>query len=100
MPDAVYLKARGATMGRRASVHALARVKAPRRPAGRVETLIFRVAMSAGALWVLDDAFWHLEPGTAVGDHLVSGLVPLAGVVLLAVAYPRLRAGARAAAAL
>ena len=50
--------------------------------------------------WVLDDAFWHREPGTSVGDHLASGLVPVALAALLALAYPRLRAGARAAAAL
>ena len=43
---------------------------------GRRETLVFRLAMAAAALWVLDDAFWHREPGTAAGDHLASGLVP------------------------
>ena len=64
------------------------------------ETLVFRFAMAAAALWVLDDAFWHREPGTAVGDHLASGLVPVALASLLALAYPRLRAGARAAVAL
>ena len=56
--------------------------------------------MAAAALWVLDDAFWHREPGTAVGDHLASGLVPAALAMLLALAYPRLRPGARAVAAL
>ncbi len=56
--------------------------------------------MAAAALWVLDDAYWHREPGTAVGDHLVSGLVPVALAALLALAYPRLRPGARAVAAL
>jgi hypothetical protein len=56
--------------------------------------------MVAAALWVLDDAFWHREPGTAVSDHLASGLVPVALAALLALAYPRLRAGARAVAAL
>ena len=68
--------------------------------ASRHETLVFRLAMAAAALWVLDDAFWHREPGTAVGDHLVSGLVPVALAALLALAYPRLRPGARAVAAL
>ena len=57
---------------------------------------VFRLAMAAAALWVLDDAFWHREPGTAVGDHLASGLVPVALAALLALAYPRLRPGARA----
>jgi hypothetical protein len=50
------------------------------------------------ALFVLDDAFWHPEQGVGAGDHLVSGLVPLAVLALLAIAYPRLRAGARATA--
>jgi hypothetical protein len=66
----------------------------------RAEPLVFRAAMAVAALWVLDDAFWHREPGTAVSDHLASGLVPLALAALLAAVYPRLRAGARAAAAL
>ena len=60
--------------------------------ASRHETLVFRLAMAAAALWVLDDAFWHGEPGTAVGDHLASGLVPAALAALVALAYPRLRA--------
>ena len=76
------------------------RAPGARRRAARRETLVFRLAMAAAALWVLDDAFWHREPGTAVGDHLASGLVPAALAVLLALAYPRLRPGARAVAAL
>jgi hypothetical protein len=48
----------------------------------------------AAALWVLDDRFWHREPGT-MGDHLASGLVPAALAALLALVYPRLRPGAR-----
>lgn len=56
--------------------------------------------MAAAALWVLDDAFWHREPGTAIGDHLASGSIPAALAALLAVAYPRLRPGTRAIAAL
>lgn len=56
--------------------------------------------MAAAGLWLLDDAFWHREPGTAVGDHLASGLVPATLAAVLAVAYPRLRPGARAVTAL
>jgi hypothetical protein len=56
--------------------------------------------MAVAAVWVLDDAFWHREPGTSPADHLASGLVPVAVAGAVAVAYPRLRAGARAAAAL
>jgi uncharacterized protein len=74
----------------------------PRGPrmAGSAETRAVWLAMAAAAAWVLDDAFWHREPGTSVADHLASGLVPAALAVLLAVAYPRLRAGGRAVAAL
>jgi hypothetical protein len=61
---------------------------------------VFRVAIAAAALWVIDDALWHREPGTAIADHLASGLIPLALAALLALAYPRLRPGARAVAAL
>jgi hypothetical protein len=81
----------------------LVRPATPPRPAparAPAEPLVFRAAMAVAALWVLDDAFWHREPGTAVSDHLASGLVPVALAVLLAIVYPRLPAGARAAAAL
>jgi hypothetical protein len=60
------------------------------------ESLIFRCAVAGIALYVLDDAFGHPEQGA--GGHLVSGLVPLALLALVALAYPRLRAGARATA--
>ena len=73
---------------------------AGRRVAGRRETLVFRAAMAVVALALVDDAFVHPESGTSAGDHLASGLVPLAIAVVLALAYPRLRAGLRAAAAL
>jgi uncharacterized protein len=64
------------------------------------ETLVFRLALTMGVIWVLDDAFWHREPGTRATDHLASGLVPVALALLLMLAYPRLRAGRRAVAAL
>jgi uncharacterized protein len=85
-----------------AGASAAARAAAtPRRAAASSrETLLFRLAMGAAALWVLDDAFWHREPGTSVADHLASGLVPVALAALLAVSYPRLRSGARALVAL
>jgi hypothetical protein len=56
--------------------------------------------MAAAALWVLDDAFWHREPGTSVGEHLAGGVVPVALAGLLALAYPLRGAGARAVVAL
>jgi hypothetical protein len=52
------------------------------------------------ALHVVDDSFLQPQPGTSAGDHLVSGLVPLGVLGLAALAYPRLRAGGRAAIAL
>jgi uncharacterized protein len=64
------------------------------------ETLVFRLATALIGLHVLDDNFVQPQPGTAPGDHLVSGLVPLALLGLAAWAYPRLRGGLRAAIAL
>jgi uncharacterized protein len=64
------------------------------------ETVTARLALVAIAIAVVDDAFVHREPGTSVTDHLASGLLPAAAALGLAVAYPRLRPGARAAAAL
>jgi hypothetical protein len=65
-----------------------------------VETRIVRVALTVIALAVVDDAFWHREPGTTADDHLLSGLTPVAIAVLLAATHPRLRPGTRAAVAL
>jgi uncharacterized protein len=73
-----------------------------RRPAGagRLERGIFLVAVGVIALHVADDSFLQPQPGTSAGDHLVSGLVPLAVLGLAAAVYPRLRGGARASIAL
>ena len=43
-----------------------------------------------------DDSFFQPEPGNSVVDHLVSGLVPVAILVVAAIGYPRLRPGVRA----
>jgi dienelactone hydrolase len=59
-----------------------------------------RLGLGLIALHVADDNFLQPQPGTAPGDHLVSGLVPLAVLGLVAWAYPRLRGGARGALAL
>ena len=64
------------------------------------ETVVARTALGVIALHVADDSFLQPQPGTSAGDHLVSGLVPLAVLVLAAWAYPRLRAGLRAVIAL
>src|SRR5262245_17371741 len=77
----------------------MASVTAPRRASAR-EALSFRVALAVIAAAVLDDAFAHPEPGTGPGDHLVSAVAPVAIAAVLAWAYPRLRPGARATAAI
>jgi fermentation-respiration switch protein FrsA (DUF1100 family) len=64
------------------------------------ETAAFRIAMVVIAVAVVDDAFVHREPGTAVGDQLASGLVPVGLASLFAWAYPRARPGARATVAI
>ena len=51
-------------------------------------------------LHIVDDNFLQPEPGMSPVDHLPGGLTQLALVVAAAWAYPRLRAGARAALAL
>jgi uncharacterized protein len=66
----------------------------------RRQSTLFLLGTGAVALHLLDDAFVQPEPGTAAGDHLISGLVPLGVLIFLAVAYPRVRAGARATIAL
>jgi hypothetical protein len=66
----------------------------------RTEYLSFLVPIGLVALHVADDSFLQPQPGTGVGDHLVSGLVPLAVMGLAAWAYPRLRPGLRATIAL
>jgi hypothetical protein len=64
------------------------------------EAGVARTALFLTALHVADDSFLQPEPGTSAGDHLVSGLLPLALLGLAAWAYPLLRAGARGALAL
>jgi hypothetical protein len=70
------------------------------RVAGRRETRALRAAMAVIALAIVDSSFVHPEPGTSAGDHLASGLVPLAIAAVLALTYPRLRPGLRGTVAL
>jgi uncharacterized protein len=83
-----------------------ARVASPRRrladlaSAVRRESRLFVLGVAVIALHVLDDSFLQPAPGTSAGDHLVSGLIPLAALALAACAYPRLRGGRRGALAL
>jgi uncharacterized protein len=67
---------------------------------GSREPMLFRLAIAVIALHVVDDNYAQPQPGTFAGDHLVSGLVPLAVLALAAWAYPRLRGALRAALAL
>jgi uncharacterized protein len=62
----------------------------------RRETSLAQIGLAAISLHVLDDSFLQPQPGTSAGDHLTSGLVPLAVLVLVAVFYSRLRPGLRA----
>jgi hypothetical protein len=62
----------------------------------RRENRLFLLAIGLVAIPIVDDNFVHPEPGTSAGDHLLSGLVPLAVLASVAIVYPRLRAGARA----
>lgn len=66
------------------------------RRVGRRELWVFLAAVGAIALHVVDDNYLQPEPGTSAGAHLASGLVPLFFLGLVALLYPRLRAGARA----
>ena len=66
----------------------------------RTEAGLARLALSVVALHVVDDNFLQPNPGMSASDHLVSGLVPLALLVLSGLFFPRLRTGARATIAL
>jgi uncharacterized protein len=67
------------------------------RRAGTWELRIVLAAIGAVGLHVVDDNYLQPEPGTSPGDHLASGLVPLAVLGLVSLLYSRLRRpGARA----
>src|SRR4051794_12302798 len=52
-------------------------------------------AFAVIGIHILDDNFLQPQPGTSAADHLVSGLAPLAVLLVVATAYSRLRAGLR-----
>jgi uncharacterized protein len=64
------------------------------------EITLLRLAAAVIAAHVVDDNYLQPQPGTSAGDHVVSGLVPLAVLGLAAWAYPRMRGLARGATAL
>ena len=59
-------------------------------------TAAFRAAVGVAALHALWVAFAAPEPQTTAGDHLAAGLVPAAGALVAAWAYPRLPGAGRA----
>jgi hypothetical protein len=63
----------------------------------RREHRLFLLAIGLVAVPIIDDNFVHPPTGTSAGDHLLSGFVPLAVLGALALLYPYLRAGVRAA---
>jgi dienelactone hydrolase len=64
--------------------------------AAGLETSLAVAGLAVIAVHVLDDSFFQPQPGTSAGDHLVSGLVPAAVLLVAAALYPRLRPGLRA----
>src|SRR4051812_43526366 len=63
-------------------------------------TRFFALATAVVGLHIADDSFIQPQPGTGIGDHLASGLVPLALLATGVVVYPRVRPGAQAILAL
>ena len=63
-------------------------------------TKLFRLATALIGLHIADDNFLQPEAGTSAGDHLVSGLVPLALLALAAWGFPRLPGAGRGGLAL
>jgi hypothetical protein len=62
--------------------------------------VVFQVAAGLVGLHVVDDNFLQPPAGTSAADHLVSGLGTLVPVLVVAGAYPRVRAGTSAAIAI
>ena len=62
----------------------------------RRSTAVFLIAVGVVGLHIVDDNFLQPEPGTSAGDHLASGLIPIALLAIFAAGYPRLRAGLQA----
>ncbi len=68
--------------------------------AAGLETTLALGTLAAVALHVVDDNYLQPRPGTSAGDHLTSGLVPVAILLAVAAVYPRLPAVLRAASAM
>ena len=88
MPEIVHLRAPAARAGASARTAAVIRRRMAARP--RTDVTVFRAALAVVALAVLDDAYIQREAGVTAGDHIVSGLVPLALLGLLIAVAGRL----------
>jgi len=66
----------------------------------RRDSALFRIGIGVVAVHIVDDNFVQPEPGMSLGDHLASGLIPVAVLVLGAGLFLRARAGLRAVVAL
>jgi uncharacterized protein len=62
---------------------------------GQRDTTLAAVGIFLIAVHLVDDNFLQPQPGTSAGDHLVSGLIPLAALLVCAGLYTRVRAGLR-----
>jgi hypothetical protein len=62
---------------------------------GQWEATLAMAAIVLIAVHLLDDNFLQPQPGTSAGDHLVSGLIPLAVLLICVAFYSRVRAGLR-----
>ena len=63
------------------------------------ETLVFRAATGLLLVHALDDAFVHRGPGLPLGQHALAAAISLVAAAAAIAAFPRLRAGLRAAVA-
>ncbi len=61
------------------------------------ETQVFGLSALAIVAYRLDDAFLQMNPGTSPGDHLGSGLVPVALLLVTLLAWPIMATSIRAA---
>lgn len=61
------------------------------------DVVVFRCATGIVGVHAIVDSFLATEPGTGADDHVLRGSVSLALLAVAALAYPRLRAGGRAA---
>jgi hypothetical protein len=62
----------------------------------RAEVVLAVAALVVVSVHVADDSFVQPQRGTSAGDHLLSGLVPVAVLLGVSCVYWRLRPGLRA----